>query len=554
MSNANAPFGGRLINTLVAASFNSKLHTYTTSSSDATPIFVGDFVRMTNVTDVYGTPYITQANATDLDIVGVVISMKNSITQEPRIYRAANEILDIQVIDDPLAEFEIQVNGIVSTTSIGKSANLIVGAGSTLSGMSGMQINVSTIGSGSQMLIIGMLARSDNTLGAYTKVRATILAHKFLNRSAGSVSIPVTNTLYVDGNRVDSYAADGSMLYPFKTVQTAVDKASSTIYTETVVIDIAPGTYIENVIFNSANLRKIHLKGDAISSTIISPGFGDALKCITNNTAFTDLVISNIKFLDPVTMTGTSNFMSGGLVFDSCYLNSTLSCNHSTLVNSTSTYFGGAVTLTNAITAQFFTGFFQGHVNTSTNVVMYANECEFSGSTITIADNTCYSYLRNNIITYAVSNSGALDSFYNRYLALLTLTATATLSSSGDIFSKGIATTSGAVVNIQDLASSVSHDVTAHAGGGQASATHAYGKIVNITTAASPGDSILLDNAYLNAWVIVKNQTSNSVNVYCQVDEFMNGVQDAASAVTGGHTALFYSYENGKWRNMGALS
>ncbi len=549
MANVNAPFGGRLINTLVAASFNSKLHTYTTSSSDATPIFVGDFVRMTNVTDAYGTPYITQANATDLDIVGVAVSMKNPATQESRIYRAANEVLEIHVIDDPLAEFEMQVSGNVTTASIGKTANLLVGAGSTLTGMSAMQINVSTVGTGSQLLIIGMLARADNTLGTYAKVRITILAHKFLNKSATSGSIPVTNTFYVDGSRSDSYAADGSLLYPFKTIQGAVDKAASAIYTNMVSINIAPGTYAENVLFDSTNFRKIHLKGDSTQATILNPGFNDSIKCIGNNANFTDLVISDMYIHgDAIEMDGTSLFMLNGFRLNNCYIYCRADISNTNSVISLDSTWQDQITLVNT-TGTFYNGIFLGTLIANTSSQFNIQDSNINGLVQIDASSTLV-VQGNSISSLSVTSAGTMNSYNNYYGNLLSITGIGTCVSSGDRFDGGVDVALSASFTVKEIASSVSHAVTAHAGGGQANATHAYGKIVNVTVCASPGDSILLDNAYLNSWVIVKNSTSNVINVYPQPGEYMNGVLNAGSTTIGTAT-IYYSYENGKWQSMG---
>ena len=62
------------------------------------------------------------------------------------------------------------------------------------------------------------------------------------NTGATGPAVAATKILYVDGNRVDSYSQDGSIVYPYKTIQAAITAA---IAPATVVI--APATYIEDL-------------------------------------------------------------------------------------------------------------------------------------------------------------------------------------------------------------------------------------------------------------------------------------------------------------------
>ncbi len=219
MANLNTPFGGRSLNTLVAADFNSKTHIYHTSTGDATALFVGDFVKLTGLTTPEGIPYITQASATDTQLLGVVVGINNVFTNESQLYRTAYTDLAIEVLDDPLAEFEIQVNGTVTTSYIGKTANLIVGSGSTFTGMSGMQVNVSTIGTGNQVKLIGILPRTDNVLGLYSKVRCQIVAPAFM---PAVDLINVGTTAYASGGQTNATPVNGKIIQ-VSTVATTAD-------------------------------------------------------------------------------------------------------------------------------------------------------------------------------------------------------------------------------------------------------------------------------------------------------------------------------------------
>lgn len=63
----------------------------------------------------------------------------------------------------------------------------------------------------------------------------------------------VTKVFYVDGNRIDIYVENGSIIRPYKTIQNAITAASSGT-----TILIAPGSYTENVTLKSGvNLQSI---------------------------------------------------------------------------------------------------------------------------------------------------------------------------------------------------------------------------------------------------------------------------------------------------------
>ena len=53
---------------------------------------------------------------------------------------------------------------------------------------------------------------------------------------------PITTTIYIDGNRIDTYTADGSISKPFKTISAAIAAATGNVG---YCINIAPGTYSE---------------------------------------------------------------------------------------------------------------------------------------------------------------------------------------------------------------------------------------------------------------------------------------------------------------------
>jgi len=85
-------------------------------------------------------------------------------------------------------------------------------------------------------------------------------------------AIPVTNILYVDGNRGDSYTPDGSMAKPFKKIQDAIDAVVSPSATNKYLIDIAPGAYYSDALAINkiyVTFRSCGVQGARISGHIV---------------------------------------------------------------------------------------------------------------------------------------------------------------------------------------------------------------------------------------------------------------------------------------------
>ena len=78
-----------------------------------------------------------------------------------------------------------------------------------------------------------------------------------------TIELPVTQTLYVDGNRTDSYTQVGNIFAPFKTIQAALDVA-----TQGTTIYVATGTYNENIVI--PDLDSLAIIGASEMNTIIS--------------------------------------------------------------------------------------------------------------------------------------------------------------------------------------------------------------------------------------------------------------------------------------------
>lgn len=159
-----------------------------------------------------------------------------------------------------------------------------------------------------------------------------------LSAASGAASAG-SKTLYVDGGRTDSYTPDGSVLRPFKTIMAAVNQviANGDNSTTPYRIDIAAGTYTENLILESTSLVQLAFDGhgsagansaQGISSggtnalgVKIVPAAGNALQSTTNNNGLLALSFNGIAFAKSVNLTNPTNngtFGSQTINFTNC--------------------------------------------------------------------------------------------------------------------------------------------------------------------------------------------------------------------------------------------
>lgn len=189
MANADTIFGARLVGHLQSSSANAQVRPYTVLAADAVALFVGDFVKLTgtsgNGDDGINHPVVAQAAATNT-LVGWVVGFKPSSDYLNQIYRTASTLRTVYVCDDPYATFEIQASSdaAIIAADIASNADITVGSGSTVTGLSGMELDQTTLTtSTAQLRILGLSARADNDLGTHAKLICMINEHQYKTTS-----------------------------------------------------------------------------------------------------------------------------------------------------------------------------------------------------------------------------------------------------------------------------------------------------------------------------------------------------------------------------------
>ena len=191
MANADTVFGLRPAGNLHGAPYSGSVRVFSTASGDATAIFVGDPVKLSGTSStVNGVVYTdVDQGATGDVFAGVVVGVL-PVTADSLIYRAASTTRLLMVETDPNAVFEIQeVSGgtPLAAADIGLNANIVVGSGSTVTGLSGVELNNATEATTNTLdvQIVGLVPREDNAVGEHAKWLVRINRSQWANQVAG---------------------------------------------------------------------------------------------------------------------------------------------------------------------------------------------------------------------------------------------------------------------------------------------------------------------------------------------------------------------------------
>lgn len=189
---------------------------------------------------------------------------------------------------------------------------------------------------------------------------------------------PVTRVLYVDGNRSDTYTANGTTNLPFKTISAAISQVITNADNSTHQYNIlvAPFAYVETLTFNSSLLYNLVISSLTAGSGNIQNTSVSALTSTSNNTQLATLILTNIAFNGAVTVTGditNTNLGSTQILFNNCQFNA------------------GAVNLTNVNNVNFYNCQNQGAPSSTFTNIAFAYiegpEGLSGGTTLNLVDN-----------------------------------------------------------------------------------------------------------------------------------------------------------------------
>jgi hypothetical protein len=191
MANADTPFGLKPVRHRNGAPYTGAARVYSVAAGNATAIYVGDLVTAAGTAQtINGTVYQDVVQSATGDVFqGVVVGVLPD-TQDSLKYRAASTQRLLLVADDPDLTFEIQeVSGgtPLAANDIGLNANIVVGTGSTVTGLSGIELNNATEATTNTLdvKIQGFVNRVDNEIGEHAKWLVALNRHRYANQVAG---------------------------------------------------------------------------------------------------------------------------------------------------------------------------------------------------------------------------------------------------------------------------------------------------------------------------------------------------------------------------------
>lgn len=181
MANSSYIFGARFYGSVIGAPVSGTLIPMAFVATDNVAAFVGDVLKMTGEsTTINGVSYpvVAQAAAGDT-MIGTASSFKEDPTNLTLLYRTASTARVVYVAVDPNYKYSMQMNGTPAASDVGQTYNVTVGSGSTITGISAMQLDRSTVGNDKQFRVIGLYPAEDNEWGAYAKVVCIPNLHQY---------------------------------------------------------------------------------------------------------------------------------------------------------------------------------------------------------------------------------------------------------------------------------------------------------------------------------------------------------------------------------------
>lgn len=171
MANTDQAFGFVPVGTTDGSDYHAKMRDVEFLADDAVAAFIGDMVKLTGTTGTDGfTPVVAQAAAGDA-VIGAIVSFIPDFEDETFLTagssRLASTARKARICFGSDVIYAAQASTTLVAADAGQNADLVVAAGSTITGISGMEIGaVIAAGATGQLRLRRVRNTIDNELGA----------------------------------------------------------------------------------------------------------------------------------------------------------------------------------------------------------------------------------------------------------------------------------------------------------------------------------------------------------------------------------------------------
>jgi len=198
---ANLPFGLRAIRKLDGSSGNFQTRSVFVPASDGNAIFLGDLVKYVTMVTTGNPnllPTVAQYTTSTAQTAGVVVGINPVIgvtigsENLNRVYRPASTAYQLDIIDDQQCVFEIMgADGTANGTNLLGNFEIYTSiAGSTVTGQSGMQLDIGSVATTATLPLraLAFSQRQGNTLTAVNTV-FEVLLNTVANRNSTGLTL-----------------------------------------------------------------------------------------------------------------------------------------------------------------------------------------------------------------------------------------------------------------------------------------------------------------------------------------------------------------------------
>jgi hypothetical protein len=190
----NAPFGMQPRQHLNGSVWNGQVNTYQIQDAYGTSLFTGDPVTLSGGYLVIG----VAGSATIGSFQGCLYTTAGSVITFAPYWPASTSTLGTVgatafVCDDQTVLYDMQINAsTIVQADIGKNANFVANAGSTISGQSGYAIDNTTVATGNatrNLKIMGIVPRPGNDFGVTYNNAYVMINNNVFNSGTGTVGV-----------------------------------------------------------------------------------------------------------------------------------------------------------------------------------------------------------------------------------------------------------------------------------------------------------------------------------------------------------------------------